>query len=1395
MSDTQPAAAGHSEPPAPDAPASSGEPETWVPRRLRYADPRRDAPQIIEQAAVTSLPAPLIVLGDPGMGKSVLMRQLGVAPGNRFVRAGTFTRSRTPAQFAPAGGLLVIDGLDEVGAARPGDGLEAVLSQLSTLGHPPFILSSREADWRGAADRIRLEDDYGHAATVLHLVPFDEADARAFLTRAFPQIDTQQVLAHLAGIGLAEIYQNPLTLRMIGEVRAQTGTLPETRAALIDSACRLMLVEDNPRHHDADHAVRHEDELLLAAGAACAGLLLADRVSIHNGPHAQLRPDDLALAELCDWPFAATLPAALKTRLFQSDGENRMIPAHRVLAENLGARWIAALHAQGVSTRRLRALMTQAGGVPTSLRGLNAWTARFSPGLARYAIADDPYAVLRYGDAELLPLDQARMLLDALIALSRENPYFRSEDWGQHKAGGLIRVELSDQLLSVVTDARAHPHLATLLLDAIPGTPAAAALAPTLHSQLYDLKQGHHVRSSAAEALDSVDALGDLTLVARDLLALGDHDSARIAYECLVRARGGTVRAVGIVAVVLCYIGLSRCHLGRGQRRRHRQAYLADALWDGWDAARLASLLDELGEVARPLMRHADHWTRDMLADFVRSAAAQALALGARPNAERFWHWLGWLRGGEGDDKESRSAINAYLQQRLDLRRDLHALILLRDSAEAVRRAELQFYKAGLPALPDARDVLALLERAHARSAEPLDPALVLELTSVAPRPDGLDPQLLGRARALVGDDASALATLERWSKPPPDHAEQRRARQEARHAAKRQATYAAIRAQHVEMREAVRQGEGWALEQAADVYLGRYYEFDRDDAPPVRLTKLLGEALAREAMEGFIAALRRTDLPSAEQIAADEALGTTYKIAGPLICGIVEQLRREQPLRAFPLAALEAAHMAWRRAGESNVKGGIEIGPALEAEVLPDLAAGERFFRSSIEPQLAANSVHVRDLYKLKQEPRWQPLRAPLALDWLERFAPLPSSVEVDLLDLAIRDPASGRLSALLERHEATVHPDYEAMLPWLTADFVARFPQCEEAIHTAAARDPDFIWFMRARVGDEHRTASLPLSIAQRRLLVEAFAPVWPNTERPEGTTSSENNPWDATRFIDRMIYGIAGEPSEAATDALLALLEAPHSYGKTLRHALAQQRRLRRDHEFEPATPAKIAAVAAGGLPGSIEDMRAFFGDRMDQLRGKMHATNTDMWEAYWDGELPRHENFCRNRLIEHISRELPDAVRFELERQMSNQKRADIAAIHGAVGLPVEIKGQWHASLWEAPLDQLAARYARDWQAHGRGAYIVLWFGDVKDRQLPPHPRGEPPPQTPQALEAMLRADLPEPHRDLLDIYVIDASRGRPVPEARANGRTGSARAGNGTSKNNRASGSKGKEKAV
>jgi len=295
---------------------------TGISRRLSYLNQEGDK-DFIDQDDILSIGVPIVVLGDPGSGKSVLTQALGEQPDALYYRAGSFLRSARIE--LPEGARIIIDGLDEVASTALGGGVDAVLQKLSAMGSPPFILSCREADWRGASDRIKIEDDYANKPLILHLEPFDRDDALLFLQDEFPSIDAAGALDHLTDRGLEDLYRNPLTLRLLGEVVRDEGELPGSRAQLFSRACVVMLREDNPRHNDAPHARCSSDDLLLSAGALCAVHLLCDRTGILTRGEGPAPDGWVRLADLNALPLIVNAEEALRTRLFQAEGEGRFV--------------------------------------------------------------------------------------------------------------------------------------------------------------------------------------------------------------------------------------------------------------------------------------------------------------------------------------------------------------------------------------------------------------------------------------------------------------------------------------------------------------------------------------------------------------------------------------------------------------------------------------------------------------------------------------------------------------------------------------------------------------------------------------------------------------------------------------------------------------------------------------------------------------------------------------------------------------------------------------------------------------------------------------------------------------------------------------------------------------
>ena len=1314
---------------------------------------------VIHQNRITSFRDPVVILGDPGLGKTALTQWLGEQPGMKNVRAGTFVRTDDAGTLVAGCERVVVDGLDEIASAAPGGAVDAVLKQISAIGNPPFVLSCRAADWLGAADRVKIEDDYGVAPVLLHLRPFTEDDARAFLSGAFPAIDSAEVLAHLARFGIESLYENPLTLRMLGGVAQDDGPLPENRAQLFDRACRVMLKERNPRHHRDAHARRSEEELLLAAGALCTAQLMCGHVGIFDGPNMETPEGYLNVADIAEFPFAEAANDVLRVRLFQSESENRFTHVHRVIAEYLGAKWLAHCFEADVSEKRIFALFRQGEGVPTSLRGLHAWMAHFNETLARRCIEADPYAVLRYGDAETLPLKQARALLAALRKLSEDDPYFWSEDWGRHPLSGLLRTELKDDVRAIVEPLGRHEQLTNLLLEAMVGTVLAEALGETLDAIMFDQRRYVQERSAATEAVYTAGVRSDWEAVIRRLLGMNDPDSARLAFETLRRLGLLGVAEHTAIDTVLAYFGLP----SDLKPREHR--YLPDDLFSDVDAVHLASWLDRLVDTVRPLMAEADFEAEWYVTRLVRRLTAMVLDADPAIKPERVWAWIESLNKHRAYNDDSNKRLLTIFRENGALRAALLEHVLLTPCAEDTWMAGHRLFDTGLELYPTPEDIVGVFGALRARAGDSrIDHDTWRGLLLHGRTADGLPDAVRTAAVEVAGRDADLLSIVDEISKRPAAEWEARQAEREAKEGAQREAVCRVHRHRLAEKGEEVAAGDVHLLELPASVYLDRsvaldaHFHFDTEAPPEERLRAFLGDELADRVMSGFIAVLARDDLPSASRIVEAHCENEYCAAEAPMIAGIAELLRRGRPLTGIDRDALAAAYMAWQRGPESDSSEPSTIPSAMETTLFRSDTDWESFFRTSIEPQLDRNRHYPSDLPRLAYEACFSALAGRLSMEWLRRYPGLNLPVQTELLACALRNAPRREVRELVVDLRERSHPDQATLLLWQSADYAVDLQGRRPALAAAAADHPEFLWILRDRIAPERARRFDRFSLDHLGFLVESFGEHWPNVPRPTGVTVGERNPWDASDFIRDTIHAIAGRPESGATIALQNLIaNHAHSYADAMKHALALQLRARRDHDYSVPTIDELRSAVMNGLPESIDQMRAYFADHIEELQRRIRGSNTDMWETYWVKDRPRAEPFCRNRMIEHISGRLPPSIRFEPERHMPKQKRVDIAAIRNAIGLPVEIKGQWHRDVWNAACDQLDANYARDWQADGRGTYIVLWFGDVAWKRVRRHPEGLKRPQTPEALRWMLVDRLPEERRSWIDVLVLDITK--------------------------------------
>ncbi len=199
---------------------------TYISRTL-ISDRGHDDARLLAETDIPSINAPIVILGDPGLGKTELTKTLEAQFGFKRVTGGAFYRNQNIARYStPPNSKLIIDGLDEITSSSGVSAIDEVLKKLSGAGNPNFILSCRSADWQGSTDRYKISEDYGVEPVTLHLQPFTYQDATAFLRSYDETIDVERVSYELCGRGTHRSWRRG---RLASHCRSPSYTEPVRR--------------------------------------------------------------------------------------------------------------------------------------------------------------------------------------------------------------------------------------------------------------------------------------------------------------------------------------------------------------------------------------------------------------------------------------------------------------------------------------------------------------------------------------------------------------------------------------------------------------------------------------------------------------------------------------------------------------------------------------------------------------------------------------------------------------------------------------------------------------------------------------------------------------------------------------------------------------------------------------------------------------------------------------------------------------------------------------------------------------------------------------------------------------------------------------------------------------
>jgi len=290
--------------------------------------------------------APLIILGEPGAGKSELLRFASEQFDKQIYNASTV--DALPA-LDEQSNLIIVDGIDEITAYETGIPVNKILAKLPKTAF--FLLSCRAADWQDTVNTRIINQKWQRQPIVGRIMPLNQQEIIDFVNANGEGQNGEEFLKEAQQRDVVDLLRNPQNLLLVLKAVKNKGW-PDTRLELYENASLELVKEDNPIHRSINRTRPAPELLVEAAGFVFAQLLLSGKTSIRiagQGDGEYPEASELVSEDIDN----DVIQSALSTKLFRLTGQNLLEPCHRTVAEFLAAKWIAKALRNQLSLRRL----------------------------------------------------------------------------------------------------------------------------------------------------------------------------------------------------------------------------------------------------------------------------------------------------------------------------------------------------------------------------------------------------------------------------------------------------------------------------------------------------------------------------------------------------------------------------------------------------------------------------------------------------------------------------------------------------------------------------------------------------------------------------------------------------------------------------------------------------------------------------------------------------------------------------------------------------------------------------------------------------------------------------------------------------------------------------------
>lgn len=1312
----------------------------------------------------------IIVLAEPGGGKTALLDSIAQQLGTSAVTANVFRHMGTNTSGAP----LVIDAFDEL-AKIDQTGVNQLLANAKKASPTHLIISSRSSEWSDATTNS-FKDFFGRRPLVARLVEFNNSEQRLIFNAHIQGEDFSNFQKEVTRFDLQVLLSNPQFLKLFADAYIESERHFKNKISIFLLAIERLAKETNPNITKATTPLATTQKISLSSEAFTKILLSgAEGVSTSEANEDRMYP---LLASL--FQEGTSAEGILTSRLFKpGDSTNQHRPVHKIVAEYCAANYLIkriADPSDPLTLSKCLVLIAPNSIVRDELRGLLGWMASHgNEAIQEAAIELDPYAVLANGDPSQLGNSSKRLLIKKLVEIEKKDPYFRRGDfWRRFSVAGFFTKDVAVDIKPLIA-TESDGHLRDLILELL----VDSQINSELSTELYKLALAPNVSAStrllASECLLTTTGYDYSTLIAR-LLSEATSTSLMVSANIIKNLPSEKIDKHYLAdffrSCSLLYPGHQEYN-GRTTGTRYFIKQLIETL----NAELVEWLLDELSSdlECRCGKEHFECDCRNGISKIIGSMLDRHFEISSPPfDAKRVWKWIGNLNFHERTSASQSSAVRV-LQEDDDLRQGIisHVFGKLTDRDQIfevkIHKFDTQTH-AGLCFKPD--DYKFIVDLAFEIENPNLWARFIARHQPYRNKEDrgtdslrrhmreqALESPLFMRVWAASNRDMAEFERKQRFPR-------FRRTRKIKRRRKNQENIHIANKDYIQNNRELIEGGRHWG-------YLVRFAELTL--MSPKKIEDEFGdEELVRSALINCLDFIS-PEMPDLSKLAELQCSSKTLQSEMILYAACLEILRNK--------CHLEDVSPRLLRVLRTNINLSYSAVSSDERELLKseidrlaftDSESIENFLRQYIEPQLAQKNCTNSDVWILRRDDIFSNLRAKLSIEWLRNFHDLNLISLNELFETAVQHADHTDLQKIIAERcfelisslqNFSAIADFDNKLEfWLLRSwyFLEDAPEIYWNLLKNNKKTALSLYSLNNRLNRHNNSQWPDLKPKKVEAILDAFIDKWPKIDLPShwGTDSPDEE--NAYRFLTEIVWSLNLENTDDSIISIERLISDARfiDFHNDLKSIHFEQVRKKNLRDFEAPTPQDIVSQLDNDTVVTVEGLRQLITQELHTFQRAINGGEFNSADRFYEKGERLGEVRSTEIIAERLNLRLePQGISVVLEHQLKSAKRCDFTVSKMIGGrrvlLVTEVKGQWHDEIYTAASAQLYERYSIHPDAAQQGIFLAIWFGkDEKVAGLKQHNI-----KSAQELKASLEEVLPLSLKGLIDVFVLDVSRGQ------------------------------------